>query len=63
MPLYTFICKKCNKEFEVLKKIKDKDIEINCPSDNCDGNASKTIDNCNFALKGRGFYTTDNIPS
>lgn len=34
MPLYLFECKKCNKLWELLIKLKDFDKEVKCPECN-----------------------------
>lgn len=57
MPIYEYICNKCNTRTEKLEKINEKNETI-CPS--CKENSlKKIISISNFNLKGSGWYKTD----
>lgn len=57
MPIYEYICKKCNYITEKLEKINE-NTKNNCP--NCKTiQLEKKISASNFKLKGRGWYKTD----
>ena len=56
MPIYEYRCDKCQRIIEVMQKFSDKPL-TRCPS--CAGRVSRIISNCNFQLKGSGWYVTD----
>lgn len=56
MPIYEYKCTKCNKQFEVTRKITDAPL-VRCGS--CGGELKKLISNTSFVLKGSGWYVTD----
>lgn len=56
MPIYEYICEKCDKHLEVIQKITEGPI-TNCPD--CDGTLKKMISSTSFVLKGTGWYATD----
>jgi putative FmdB family regulatory protein len=56
MPIYEYICQKCNKQHEIIQKITDKPL-AKCPG--CGGKLKKMISNTSFVLKGTGWYATD----
>ncbi len=36
MPLYDYLCRACGRQFELLRRIKDKDQGLQCPDCNSD---------------------------
>ena len=56
MPVYEYECTKCNKHFEIMRKISD-DPLTSCRE--CGGDLKKLITNTSFVLKGSGWYVTD----
>ena len=56
MPIYEYECTKCNKHFEIMRKISD-DPLTSCRE--CGGELKKLITNTSFVLKGSGWYVTD----
>ena len=58
MPIYTYRCTNCKKQFEIKQAYDDKEIEI-CP--NCKKKKLKKIISLIGAIifKGKGFYITD----
>jgi putative FmdB family regulatory protein len=57
MPTYEYLCKKCNKRFELVQKITDPAIQT-CPT--CRGTVERLISGGNgLIFKGHGFYITD----
>lgn len=59
MPIYTFLCSQCKKELELLSSWEDaKKRPPVCPD--CSTPMDMTPGVSNFALKGSGFYSTDN---
>jgi putative FmdB family regulatory protein len=57
MPLYLFKCKKCNITKEVNIEIKELDnYKNNMRCDKCNGKMTLVPSNCNFILKGKGWY-------
>jgi putative FmdB family regulatory protein len=56
MPVYEYICAKCNEKFEVFQKITDDPLHIH---ESCGGDLRKLITNTSFVLKGGGWYVTD----
>jgi putative FmdB family regulatory protein len=56
MPIYEYVCLKCNREHEIIQKFSDRPI-ANCPE--CGGEMKKLISNTSFVLKGTGWYVTD----
>ena len=58
MPTYEYKCKKCGYEFEKFQSITEEPLKV-CPK--CEGEVFRLISkNCNFILKGSGYYSTDN---
>ena len=55
MPLYEYVCKKCNKEFEMLQSIGTDSSK--CPD--CGTECKKIVSATSFQLKGSGWYKTD----
>ncbi|HIH2763137.1 MAG TPA: FmdB family zinc ribbon protein [Candidatus Azoamicus sp.] len=56
MPIYEYICLKCNYKVEKLQKI-DETYSDKCPK--CEIDLKKKISVSNFKLKGNGWYETD----
>lgn len=56
MPIYEYICKKCNFSTEMLEKITE-DKKNLCPK--CKTDLNKIISKSYFNLKGNGWYKTD----
>jgi len=56
MPIYEYICEKCNKQLEIMQKITAETLTV-CPD--CKGQLKKMISNTSFVLKGTGWYVTD----
>lgn len=54
IPLYEYLCKKCNHKFEKRQKMTDETIP-KCPK--CNGNCRKLISGTSFILKGGGWYS------
>lgn len=54
MPIYQYVCKKCNHEMEALQKLTEEPL-VKCPK--CKKKAlEKLISTGGFVLKGDGFY-------
>lgn len=65
MPIYTYRCKKCGKEFDWLQSINSLPLSV-CPSEICEqhdhepGEVEKVFSaNVGLIFKGSGFYLTD----
>jgi len=56
VPIYEYLCQKCNKELEVVQKFSDEPLTT-CPE--CGGELKKLISASSFILKGSGWYLTD----
>lgn len=56
MPIYEYVCEKCNNHLEFIQKITEEPLTT-CPD--CDGDLKKMISNTSFVLKGTGWYVTD----
>lgn len=56
MPIYEYVCEKCNKHFEIMQKITDKSLTT---CSDCKGHLKKMISSTSFVLKGTGWYATD----
>ncbi len=57
MPIYEYVCKSCDHEFEALQKMSD-DPLTQCPQCN-NLSLSKKISAAGFRLSGSGWYETD----
>ena len=53
MPIYEYVCTKCEKQTEAMQRISDPPLR-KCPS--CSGKLRKLISNTSFVLKGGGWY-------
>lgn len=49
LPLYTYWCKKCEKLYEVMIKLKDYGTEVKCP--HCKKTTEKIITPVRFSIK------------
>ena len=56
MPIYEYVCEKCNSHLEIMQKITEAPLTT-CPD--CKGLLKKVISNTSFVLKGTGWYVTD----
>ena len=56
MPIYEYVCSKCNRQFEVIQKFSDEPLKT-CSE--CKGKLNKIISQSSFQLKGAGWYVTD----
>ena len=56
MPIYEYVCEKCNKHFEIMQKITDESLTT---CSDCKGHLKKMISSTSFVLKGTGWYATD----
>jgi putative FmdB family regulatory protein len=56
MPTYSYICKKCERGFEVQQSFSDQPL-TKC--DDCGGELRKVFGNLGVTFKGTGFYRTD----
>jgi len=56
MPVYDYKCKKCEKVYEVERKLKDVAMKY-CPS--CGGELKKVYSAVGIVFKGSGFHVTD----
>ena len=54
MPLYSYHCVKCNENYENIRSIEQRDIELACPI--CNDKCERIIDLSFFQLKGGGWY-------
>lgn len=56
MPIYEYVCEKCDQQMEVIQKITEAPLTV-CPD--CRGRLRKMISSTSFVLKGTGWYATD----
>ena len=57
MPIYEYLCTKCEKRLEKLQKVSDQPLEI---CEHCQSSSLKRlISKAGFRLKGGGWYETD----
>jgi putative FmdB family regulatory protein len=56
MPIYEYVCEKCNSHIEVMQKISDPPLK-RC--EKCRGKLEKIFSRTSFQLKGSGWYTSD----
>lgn len=55
MPIYTYKCKKCNKEIKVRLNYSDVPPN-NCKENECNGDLEKIYKPSSFSLKGSGWF-------
>lgn len=55
MPIYEFVCKRCETETEKLLKMSDP----NPKCEKCGEEMEKKVSQTSFSLKGSGWYKTD----
>ncbi len=56
MPIYEYLCLKCDRRLEVVQKFSDEPL-TRCAE--CGGELKKLISSTSFVLKGSGWYVTD----
>ncbi|NOY40203.1 MAG: zinc ribbon domain-containing protein [Nitrospirae bacterium] len=56
MPIYEYLCLKCERQLEAVQKFSDAPLST-CPE--CGGELKKLISSTSFVLKGSGWYVTD----
>jgi putative FmdB family regulatory protein len=56
MPIYQYVCSKCNTNFELKQSFNDESI-ASCPK--CKSNAKRLFVPVPIIFKGSGFYVTD----
>ena len=56
MPIYQYVCSKCNTKFELRQSFNDESV-ANCP--NCKCEARRLFVPVPIIFKGSGFYVTD----
>ena len=57
MPIYQYLCSKCNSEFELRQGFNDDPVVV-CPK--CQNGARRLFSPVPIIFKGSGFYVTDN---
>jgi putative FmdB family regulatory protein len=60
MPIYQYLCPKCNLKFELKRSFSDESI-VACPK--CQNGARRLFAPVPIIFKGSGFYATDNKKS
>ncbi|MBN1376511.1 MAG: zinc ribbon domain-containing protein [Dehalococcoidia bacterium] len=60
MPIYQYVCSKCNTKFEVRQSFNDENI-ASCPSCKCE--SRRLFVPVPIIFKGSGFYVTDSKSS
>ncbi len=60
MPIYQYLCPKCNLKFELKQSFCDESI-VTCPK--CQNGARRLFSSVPIIFKGSGFYSTDNRKS
>tara|TARA_B100000686_G_C15964506_1_gene559700 strand:- start:51 stop:461 length:411 start_codon:yes stop_codon:yes gene_type:complete len=58
MPIYEYLCKKCESQFEVMQTISSKPLK-KCTLSNCNGKVERLVSASGFILKGSGWYSSD----
>lgn len=56
MPIYEYVCQKCDHHLEIMQKMSDKAL-TKCPE--CKGKLEKIFSQTSFQLKGSGWYVND----
>lgn len=56
MPIYEYVCQKCDHHLEIMQKMSDKAL-TKCPE--CKGKLEKIFSQTSFQLKGSGWYVSD----
>ncbi|MBN2463537.1 MAG: FmdB family transcriptional regulator [Dehalococcoidia bacterium] len=60
MPVYQYLCPKCNLKFDLKQSFSDESI-VTCPK--CQNGARRLFSPVPVIFKGSGFYSTDNRKS
>jgi putative FmdB family regulatory protein len=60
MPVYQYLCPKCNLKFELKQSFSDDSI-VTCPK--CQNGARRLFSTVPIIFKGQGFYVTDSRQS
>ena len=60
MPVYQYLCPKCNLKFELKQSFSDEPI-VTCPK--CQNGARRLFSTVPVIFKGSGFYSTDHRKS
>ena len=60
MPIYQYMCPKCNLKFELKRSFSDESL-VACPK--CQNGAQRLFAPVPIIFKGSGFYATDNRKS
>ncbi len=60
MPIYQYLCPKCNLKFDLKQSFSDESI-VTCPK--CQNGARRLFSPVPVIFKGSGFYSTDNRKS
>lgn len=58
MPLYTYVCKSCGKQFEEIHKVDDRHKPLSEPCEECQGEVEMVIGACGIMF---GFTGTSSI--
>jgi len=58
MPIYSYHCKSCGKEFELSRSVSDPDV-TDCPYCDAKGSVKKVFGDVGVIFKGTGYYCTD----
>ena len=60
MPIYQYVCSKCNTNFELRQGFNDESVAV-CPR--CRGESRRLFIPVPIIFKGPGFYVTDSRPT
>ena len=60
MPVYSYVCKKCEHKFDIQQSFTDEALKV-CPE--CGGELRKVFGQVGVTFKGSGFYRTDSASS
>lgn len=60
MPIYSYKCTLCGREYDKMKSFEESDEVDECPY--CHGEGKREMSEPSVVFKGSGFYCTDNTP-
>lgn len=60
MPTYEYVCKNCERHFDVFQSFQDEPLTV---CDTCGGELKKVFGSIGIAFKGSGFYKNDSRTS